>query len=264
MHYVELREEAIKSGEHFHSNESVYFDQSLKRLSNSRGITPESYLNGRIWIECHFVLQGERNADYVAVICGAHNDIVSEFQGDAVDCPAHGNAVGRKPSVLVEVTHLVQPPQRVTFESVSSVIWLKRLDFAKSGIGHAGDLSLEPLASVTVPNFDYRELSFSRDSVQSGQRPYSLIESRTHVVNSVPRDKANFRRDIVELRANDIPFLFFILVFGNGISLRWRAESADFGIKGIQVILRPTQLRVGIGHAQHGKSIAGHIRDIKG
>lgn len=264
MHYWELREESIKSWEHASSNEIVYFDESFEGFSDAGHITPESYMNGRVWIECHYVFQGKGDVNYVALISGLHDDVFSQRERNTINSPAHLNAVGGKSLVFVEVTEFIKSPEGMAFKSIPSVIRLKRLDFTEGFVRDSFDLAHESFSALAIPLSDNRELRMPRRPLKSSQSPNSLIESSAHVVDGIPSNQTNLLGDVMELHPNDMHLLFFIVLSGNGISLHWRAEPSDFGIKGIEVILRPTQLRIGIGHARHEPILQPWLRDFKG
>ena len=158
--------------------------------------------------------------------------------------------------MLVEVTYLVKPPQRVTFKGVPSMIWLKRLNFVEGSIRDTDNLSLESPTPLTVPHFDDRELRTGGDSLETRQSPNGLVQGRSHVVNSISSEEANFGRNIGKLKPCDMPLIFYIVITSEGISLRWR-KGIDFRPESLKVYLRPTNLCVGVSHAWHdAKSLA--------
>lgn len=250
VHYVELREEAIKSWEHFQSDDLVYLGNAINGLSNTGFVPAEGYLDGRFWLELQFVLTRERDANYVAIIRCFSDDVGF---ANPIEHSAQNGGITRNSSVLVEVTYLVKPPQRVTFKSVPSMVWLKRLNLTDGSVRDTRELPLESVTSFAVPHLDDRKLDVPRGySPETRQSPHGLVEGRSQTVKDITSDQSNLRRNIVERNLYNVLLMFYVVIAGNGIGLRWRiAEGQEFPFESFEVRLRPTQLRVGIGQARH-------------
>jgi hypothetical protein len=249
VHYVELREEAVKFWEHFESNELVYAHEIVKSLSDAGGIVPsEGYLDGRFWIEVNLVLKGKWDSVYKAIINRLSVDIK---EIETSDYSSHGSSMSGNSSMLIQITDLVQPPQRVTFKGVPSMVWLKRFDLTEGCVGNSGKLALESSTPVMVPIGNDGELSAPRRSAEACQCPDGLIQRSTHTVNGISSDEANPGRNVMEFHGDDVFSMFYIVLAGNGIGLRWRGvtEGIKRSLQGAEVFLRPTNLRIGIGHA---------------
>ena len=255
MHYAILREEAHKSWQHSVSDEIVYLPEAISVLDESvgigDGITPaEIYRDGNAWVELQFILVGERGAHYVAIIEALdRNELPRSFGKVNQDFAS----VGRNPPVLVEVTHSVEPPQRMSFVGCPSVIRLKRFDLSDSIVRDILDLSSPPLDVLVgfgQPRED-GELStvggeFWNLERQVRQTPNQLIQGGSHTVKSVANDQTRRVRDIVMLEPKDVPLSFKIIVTLKGIWLSFRDEPLKFNIESVKMYLRPTEFQIGI------------------
>jgi len=257
VHYIELREEAVKSWEHFISDKIVYAYQVSESLSDARSmVSSEGYLNGRFWIEMNFVLKGERHSIYNAITSCLANHIEGII--DPCEHGSHCGSVGGDSPVLVEVTYLVDPPQGVALKGVPSMVWLKRLNFMEGSLGHASDLLSKSFFGLGIPSLDDRELSPTGNSIEACQSPDGLVQCSPHTVNGITSDQANPGRDVMEFHCDDVLSMFYIILAGDGIGLRWRcgAERIKRSLQSIEVFLRPTNLAVRIGHAGHENSVS--------
>jgi hypothetical protein len=255
VHYASLREEAHKSWEHSFGDECVYLPEAVFGLNKSirigdRIAPAEIYRYGNAWVELQFVLVGERGAYYVAVIESLDGDVLPRSFGKVNQDFA---PVGRNPPVLVEVTHSIQPPQRMRFVGLPSVIRLKRFDLCDSLIGDISHLALPPLnvSGSFRQVVEDGELSgagreFRNRDRQVRQTPHQLIQRGSHAVQRVPHNQTRRVGNIVMLEAKDVPLIFKIIVTLKGIRLSFRDELRKFNVESVKMYLRPTEFQIGI------------------
>ncbi len=260
MHYEDLREESHKSWQHSVSDEIVYLPEAVPVLDERIGIgdriaPAEIYRNGDAWVELQFILVGERGAYYVAIIESLNRDVLPcGFR----KVNQNFSPVGRNPPVLVEVTHSVEPPQRMSFVGCPSVIRLKRFDLSDGIVRDILDLSRPPL-DVPVGFGQLREdrelgavsREFRNLERQVRQTPDQLIQGGSHTVERIAHDQTRGVRDIVMLEAKDVPLSFQIIVTLKSIRLSFRDEPLKFNIEGVKMHLRPTKFQIGIEESGH-------------
>jgi hypothetical protein len=88
------------------------------------------------------------------------------------------------------------------------------------------------------------------------KRSNDLVQGGPHIVDSISRDKANLVGSIMQLHPQDMPLIFYVILAGKGIGLRWRStEGSKFWPKSIKMFLRPTQLRIRAIHTRDNESI---------
>ena len=250
-HYWELYKEAIKSWQYSVSDKVVYVGKSVDGFADPRLVAAESYNDGIGWIEADFILEGDRHAHYVALIGCFKSDLDFFLGGETVKPSLDHGAVRGYPSMFVDVTYLVNPPQRMCFEGISSVIWLKRVDLAYRFGWNPSNASLETLPCFFSPFFDNRPLSAPWNTLNSCQIPDGLVESRSHAVNGITSDQTHLCGDSRQLHPKDVPLMFYIVVAGNGIGVSLRTEFNNLVIKELKVMLRPFDFGVRVGHARH-------------
>jgi hypothetical protein len=261
VHYAALREEAHKSWQHSVSDEIVYLPESIPILNQAIGVEdrialPEIYRNGDAWIELQFVLVGDRNANYVALIERFNGDKFSDGLGEMGEDFA---SISGNPPVLVEVTHSVEPPERMRFTGFSSVVWLKRFDLCD---GLVGDIPHLALPSFNISEgfgrvVEDRELSsiggeFRNLDRQARQTENQLIQGRAHAVQRISHDQRRRIRNIMMPKAKDVPLICKIIVTLKGIRLSFVDELPEFDIESLKVHLRPTNFQIGIDYSGHG------------
>jgi len=252
VHYAALREEAHKSWQYIVSDEIVYLPETISVLNEAVGIDgrialAEIYRNGNAWIELQFGLVGDRDTHYQAVIEALNRD---EF------CRAWGNvnedftSVSRNPPVLVEVTHSIQPPERVRFVGCPSVIRLKRFDLVDGFIGNSDNLVAKSLNDL----FGSRHVA--KDGKLNGRRrtgngqlrqtPKKLIESGAHAVKGISDDQARSVGHVIMLEPKDVSLLCKIIITVKSIRLSFSDEPLKFDIESLKMHLRPTKFQIGI------------------
>ncbi len=64
---------------------------------------------------------------------------------------------------------------------------------------------------------------------------------------------ADVRRDVQELKAQDVPSAFKVILAGNGIGIR--GEIGYLGVESLKVSSRPKKFGIGIVYSRHGISI---------
>ncbi|MFY9730736.1 MAG: hypothetical protein WB723_06595 [Candidatus Acidiferrales bacterium] len=226
-------------------------------LRDSRLVAAEEYLKGLGIIIIELVLKGKRSGHYKAVVraIDGHNATRNLFGCDVRKTQNLHASVRGNPSVLVEVTYLVEPPQRMSFVGCPSVIWLRKVDFANRLVGNSDETPPERTQFVFGQDraIDNRERGVLWNAIQSSQTPNQLVEGRTHVVDHVTRDEADVRRDVQELKAQDVPSAFKVILAGNGIGIR--GEIGYLGVESLKVSSRPKKFGIGIVYSRHGISI---------
>jgi hypothetical protein len=248
-------EEACESWQYAVSDKFVYLSESTEALGNSGDVPTEIYfkLHGRIKIQ--FMLEGDRNAYYEAIICRFGDNVaeISDRQSGEVDHSL--TPICRNPPMLVEVTYLVQPPKRVCFIGCPSVIWLKRFDLAN---GFTGDVNEPIVKRVQLGSsqdwaVNNRESStFTRDSLQSSQTPNQLVQGGPHIIDRISSDQANGVGDIKQIKAEDVPLMFKVILSRKSIGIRM-GKSVEFQIKKVKMALCPSKFHLGICCSAHGE-----------
>jgi hypothetical protein len=253
-----LVEEACESWEYAFIDEFPYLCESSDLLGDSRFVAAEHYRKGVGIIIVEFVLKCERSAHYKPVVrsIDGHNASCKLFACKVrkmQDCRA---SISRNPSVLVEVTHLIEPPQRVRFIGCPSMIWLKKFDFADGFFRNSGETTVEGSQFIPSQNWaiDNRECGALWNSAQSGQAPHQLVKRGTHVIDRVACNQANMSRNIEELKAKDVASIFKVVLTANCIGIR--GELGYGSVESIKVICRPNEFGVRIFHSGHAASIS--------
>jgi hypothetical protein len=193
---------------------------------------------------------GERGAYYVAIIETLDRDELPRGSGKVNQDFA---PVSRNPPMLVEITHSVEPPQRMNFVGCPSVIRLKRFDLSDSFVGDISHLAVPPLniSRGFRQVVEDRELRGVGGKVRNCERqmrqtPNQLIQGGSHTVERIAHDQTRVVRDIVMLEAKDVPLSFKIIVTLKSIRLSFREEPLKFNVESVKMYLRPTEFQIGI------------------
>lgn len=248
-----LHKEALKSWDHFQTDEIIYLSDAFTGFGDSRSIPAETYRNGSGWLELQFMLHGERDAYYKAIISRVNSECSASVisGGHEREISIKNAAIGRNSPVLVEVTHLVQPPQRVIFIGCPSMIWLKRFNFTEGFRGGSDNLLFESLKAINCGHLDNRELCATGNSVKPCEAPDELIKSGAHVVESISDNQTNFRGNIHQMQAEDVSLIFYFVLTNKSVGIRRRAEGPEFGIQSVKMFLRPTDFQFGLVYSRH-------------
>lgn len=262
MHYITLREEAQKSWQHSLSDEIVYFPESLSILNQDQALgvdgriaLPEIYRNGDAWIELQFVLVNDRNANYVALVERFNGDKFSNALGKVSEDFA---SVSGNPPVLVEITHSVEPPERMRFVGFPSVVRLKRFDLRNGLVGDIPHLAVPPFNISTRFGkvVEDRELSSVRGEIgnldrQTRETENELIQGGSHTVQRISDDQRGRIGNVMMLEAKDVSLICKIIVTVKSIRLSFVDELLKFNVESLKVYLRPTNFQIGIDHSGH-------------
>jgi hypothetical protein len=169
-------EESLKTWDYVISDEVVYLSDSFWGLRNSGAIASKLYRDGLAFIDLKFGLTDERNGYYYSFICSLRCQSLGGGNG-VREIKEKVAALDRNPPVLIEITHLVEPPQRVTFEGCPTVIWLEFVNDFDSIRGNILELSSESFSTFSDGIFRDRELDVPWNfSAEPRQCPYQLVE----------------------------------------------------------------------------------------
>lgn len=269
MHYYELRKEAHESWKYCIIDELIYLPDAVAVLNKTRSVVatesyPEIYLKGHVWIEAEFVLLGKRHANYTAIIESVNTKIKPSIDnyssarkrlqsknvasGDLRESAVNLAPVRGNSAMFVEIAHGVEPPKRMRFISVPSVIRLQCQDFSSGSLGNSISLIPKSFSVGTVVDFHDGKLGALRIDNSADplrQTPNELVEAGSHVVERVADSQADVVGNIEQLYFGDIPSLFKIVIVSDRICF-FSGERFEERIKSIQMRLRPTNLQVGI------------------
>lgn len=248
---VGSQEEHLESRQHTISDEVVYLNEASEIFGNTRTVASELYRNGAAFIELKIAFEGDRDGYCLAIVgaCNSHFAGWRALDKKLVLAPVQGNA-----PMLVEVTNLVQPPQRVTLVGCPSVVWLKFVDDDDCSIRDSSQLVGEPNPGLRVGVSGDWKLDVPWDLDNSGERPNELVQRCPHIVDSIPRNQPDAVRDIREAASELISIISGVFVCGNSVGFRRIAKSTHLTLKRIQMILRPTQLSLSIIYPGHTES----------
>jgi hypothetical protein len=237
-----LREEARKSWQHTVTDELVYVSDFGRSQYDSVSNISEVYLKRDAWIEIEFTLLGQRDAKYTAIIDAFESD---PLVGGKVEL--NMGTIGGNSPVLVEVTHSVEPPEKVVFKGCRSTCWLKFSDNRDGISGDIGEANFEPALGIGVPLLDNRKRDtlVGLNDIQLGQSPYELVQGGTHAVKGIPASQRDFIGDFQQLYPQDVPLILKVFVSRNSAGVRL-VESCKFSVEGIKMTLRPIQLQIGV------------------
>ena len=241
---LELREEELESWDHPVSHELVYFcdipDPDLERRSRFVG-WPAEYKLGRAWLEVHFVLGGEREMKFNAIvkIDRLHRNVGVNLQLGATD---------RHRGVFVDIAQFVQLPKGVSLEVIPSLVRLKRLDDLDCLAGDVPRNTPEPLLAPLRPVPVNGEGCFTGRgaTAQQSELPSELIQPRPQVVGELSDQQRDLVGDARLLKADDMESLFRIILFRYGNVLTPKKQP-DFPLKSLEVFFRPQGFYAGVG-----------------
>ena len=272
--WFDLRKESQKSWEHHFCDEIVYVPETSAILANRKLVRipsislPEIYLKSNAWIELQFVLVGERDAYYVAIIEGVNPQIKGHLDDNAFAVPLNSNhvsagnvrevnnqlaAIGGDAAMLVDVAKRVQSPKGMSFEGCPSLIRLKRFNLGNGLRTNPSNLLVEPFDVF----FGHRQMVENRKLSGRGRRlfatpiretPNNLIQTGTQIVEGIPERERNRIRNIEKRTLETVSSLLRIYIAPDCVSLR-SGEFFEQKIQGVQMHLRPTKFQIGIGQS---------------
>lgn len=241
-----LREEAHESWQYTITDEIVYLPDFIGADDNTSRNVSEIYLKGDVWVEVEFRLLGQRNTKYTAII-----DV---FKGDISGTPRHlefdmGTIGGNSP-MLVEVTHSVQPPQKILLKGCRSVCWLKVSDYGSGICGDIGEAHFESSFGVGIPHLNDRKLdpATRNNNIQLSQTPDELIEAGAHTVKGIPASEGNTVGNVEQLNCEDVPLIFKIFLSKKSAGIRF-VENPKLSIEYFKMTLRPVQFQIGVSQS---------------
>jgi len=249
--YSKLGEESLESWDYFCSDEMVYLGDPVGRFRNAGDVAAELYRDLKAWIHVEFVLHGQWNTCYVAIIRSALlNQTRSKvFLRETGEINEDFMSIDGDMPMFVEVAHFIQPPQRMRFIGWASDIWLKKFDFANGFGGDSFRLVTEAISAFERIDSENWELGLCGNAIEASERPNQLVERSPHVIERIPNNERQGCGQIGEFRAKDVPLVLKIILAGNSASIRGSAKDHDFPIQTLQMFVRPTQLELGIRYS---------------
>jgi len=242
-------EEARKSWEHVVSDEVVYVCEStlpnFKRLPGAIDWLTK-YKLGRLWVELHFVLQGQRNGYFNAIVEFAGNKRGNGFRLD--DSEAQGSRIDRHHNVLVEVAKVVQLPQGVILKGCPSVVRLQLFDDHNRYAAHRFDrpVKLRP----TLPTADAKNgegrVSGWLGTIEQRELPRQLIQTGPKAVSELANEQRDGLRHGTHLKPDDVAGVLNIVLFYDG-TVFTSPVSHKFRVESIEVLFRPAGFHIRIG-----------------
>ena len=128
---LELREESLELWDYSVADKLVYFcDVAIHETEErSRFIGwPAEYKLGRAWLEVHFELVSDGNAQFQAIVkVNPLHSLRREVVGGDAGVDREFGGTNRQRGMFVEVANQVELPEGVLDEPISSIIGLKRL-----------------------------------------------------------------------------------------------------------------------------------------
>jgi hypothetical protein len=247
-----LLEESREPWQYAVTDEFVYVSETTDRLGDAGNIPSKIYLEGHTWMEIQFTLEGDGSAYYVLFVRRLRKNEREVLPREIGEIDHRLTSVRRNPPVLIEVTQLVKPPQRMRFIGFPSMIWLKRINHTDSFLGNTDNTSFErvPLGfeqDWTINNGKRNPLG---NPAEACQGPHQLVQAGAHIVDGVSGNQANGKRNIQQLEAQYMPAIFKVILSAKGIGVRVY-EFCDFRIKELKVALRPSKFRFGVCYSAH-------------
>lgn len=251
-----LCEESCESWQNASSDEIVYLDQSPEALIDTRLVPTKLYGELHGVVKLKFMLKGDRHAYYIACIrnfnCEDGLPILRRHVGEMQD---GSTPIGRNPSVLVEVTYLVEPPKRMSFIGCPSVIRLKRCNLANRPSGNTDETFIERVQSTSGQDWainDWERCPFW-NAAQPCQSPDQLVQRGSHIVDDIPCNQTNRVGNIQQIKAEDMPLIFKIILTSKGIGIRV-TKLFNLLVEKMEMSLCPSEFRLGIVNSTHERN----------
>lgn len=258
-----LREEARKSWDHFVSDKVVYLSESVE--GNLERTVAEKYLDRDAWFEIHFTAQGESQREYHFQMMiekrrgkwGDESLPVIQRKTDTERIWAE-----RYRSMFVQGPEFIQLPEGIVPKSVPSEVRLKRVD----DVCHCGWKQGPAVFIGVVPNLEDREMDLllfplgkTLRSVEVGQFPRELIQCGTEATDEIAKQHWDDLWGQGNINPDDIEPLIKLDLFGDGI--RFRGPLPEFGVKRLEVFVRPAGLHFYVDKAI--RSRYNHVESLR-
>ena len=186
---LRFREESLEFRNHAISDELVYFcetpERNLERGYRLVNWGPD-YKIGRCWIDLYFILDRNRNNQFLATI--ESSPIPLDSLGG--NLKIESGMADRHRGVLVDIAQLIKLPKGVTPEPLSSIIRLKILDDVPCLSGNILGAGLKPRSSRRAVDRKGRVSGLA--PTQQRKMPHKLIQSRPQVVGKLTNKEGNF------------------------------------------------------------------------
>jgi hypothetical protein len=256
-----LLEEACKSWEHGISDKVIYLLQPVESTHNALMGIAKSYINGSSWIESHLTFEIEGNTHHACLLIMANK--VSECSREIGEAKIRNRAIRGDSAMLVNNAEQVQSPQQMAVDccGVLSSIWLKRFDDINCICGYTPRFSGDVSVIGNVNNREFGLCGITPNLL--GQSPNELIQGRPETIQALPQNEGNDVRTVFDMKVDDIPLIFNVILFDNSYRLRFLPPTAKPLPDVIKVFLRPEGLEYGVSHgARHESSIAEPLVDF--
>jgi len=248
--FFALREIARESWDYFFTNKLIRSNKPAQRYDGLGIIVPEQDINNRGWFEIQIWLGGCRKSHYAAIVENLLHwpKLLRQYRN--ID-PEHAGMESEVP-MLIDIPQSIENPKQVHLISTPCIVRLKKLHDGDCAFGQATSCASNPrFGSVCVlpANREFRtpmlHLSDARQSKDE------MVQGRAEAAQEVTEDCAN-RPNRGNFKFNSDNVLSGIEIVSSGNFIRLGCdENVDFALERIQVLLRPTQLQIGIGQTLH-------------
>ena len=246
-----LLEEARKSWDYAISDKVVYVRDPIEVARDSLADVAKDYIKGKLWIECHLSFELQRDAHHLLVVI--EFDKSRKVVRHPRKAESHHVTMNRNPSVLVDITQPVKPPEQMR-RWLRSVVRLKRIDELCRACGYTRRIGRKVLSSFGAPFFENGKLRSSGvRSRKLSKPPNELIERGTKTVEQISQNQGNIAGRVGYLDPNLIPATLNIVLMKNGAGFGF-AEQIDLVPQSVKVYLRPGCLQVGINQTGGNRS----------
>lgn len=245
-----IREESRKVWEYCESNEIVHLGEVIEAKLETFVSVVDCQLSSTVWIELNFVLVGQRDSYYRAIIDLLRPDLLDSGQAEL---PLGNYAVSSDMPMLLNVPQLVEPPQMSRVVVVPSVIRLKRFNNVNGVCGHSSSRFSNKFPSVGIVSLANGEGNFGTGdgATQVSQLPCKMVQASPQIQNEVSCHQGSLQHSVImeTLNPNDVPAIFRI-IFGRNC---WGVQVLDnkrFACKFVEAFLRPLQFKIRIEEAR--------------
>ena len=152
--------------------------------------------------------------------------------------------------MLVHSPQFIQLPEGIVPEGIPSEVRLQRVDHCC----YCGWKQLDPVLVGCVPFLEYRELNspfFGSGKFPArpdmGQSPCQLIERRSQAADEIPEYSGDNLGKGGNFDLKNMHLLLKICALADGATLRVMKPFVEFGLKRIEVYLRPVGFHLNIG-----------------
>jgi hypothetical protein len=248
-----LLKESRESWEYVVSDEFIYALKPINVTFDSLFRIPKDYLQGNVWIEIHITFIGERDTHAIVIV---ENHDTNKFLGSQHEDigGVEPHPVHRNSSMLVDIAQQIQSPQEMTDKacSIASTLRLKRFDNTDCICGYSVHVPIEsPLevfAEGEVKNGELGPLGIGDAQFRKG--PRQLIQGGTETIENLTKRERDGIRGIFQVKPDSIESVFKIVFTTEGIGLVWtKSEVIQFGLKRLEMFIRPTSFQISVGQA---------------